>query len=152
MSGRGVGKALGISHPNVMNWIKKAADVEKLKICAEHFDTVELNELFCFLERKGKTKTRENLYIMTRVSRNPRQIVGHLVSLDKSAETIQKMADKAPEARVYCMDGYSAYWDMVFSEKHIFNPHNKNDTFTVEGVNADLRHYILPLPEGADVS
>ncbi|MBS7224489.1 MAG: hypothetical protein KH050_03975, partial [Clostridiaceae bacterium] len=29
--------------------------------------------------------------------------------------------------------------------KHIFNPYNKNDTFTVEGVNADLRHYIPTL-------
>ena len=26
--------------------------------------------------------------------------------------------------------------------KHIRNIHNKNDTFTVEGINADIRHYI----------
>lgn len=69
---------------------KKALDVERLKGCAEHLDTVELDELFWFLERKGQTKTQENLYIMTMVSRSPKQIVGHLVSLDKSAETIKK--------------------------------------------------------------
>lgn len=35
---------------------------------------------------------------------------------------------------------------MAFPGKHIYNIHNKNDTFTAEGVNADLRHYIPTLP------
>jgi len=35
--------------------------------------------------------------------------------------------------------------DVVFPGKHIYNIHNKNDTFTVEGVNADLHHYIPTL-------
>ena len=37
------------------------------------------------------------------------------------------------------------YQDVVFPGKHIFNIHNKNDTFTVEGGHADLRHYIPAL-------
>lgn len=82
---------------------------------------------------------------MTMVSRNPRQIVGHSVSRDKTAGTLQHMVDAAAEAEEYCTDGYSAYLDVVFPGKHIFNIHNKNDTFTVEGVNADLRHYIPTL-------
>ena len=35
--------------------------------------------------------------------------------------------------------------DPIFPGKHIFNIHNKKDTFTVEGVNADLRHSIPTL-------
>ena len=31
---------------------------------------------------------------------------------------------------------------MAYPGKHVRSIHNKNDTFTVEGVNADLRHYI----------
>ena len=107
--------------------------------------TVEMDELYWFLERKPHTETRENIYIMTMVSREPRQIVGHVVSTDKSSQTIQKMVDSAPEAECYCTDGYSGYRDVVFPGKHIINIHNKNDTFTVEGVNADLRHYIPTL-------
>ena len=79
------------------------------------------------------------------VSREPRQILGHAVSRDKSSRTIQQMVDAAPEAEYYCTDGYSGYLDVVFPGNHIFNIHNKNDTFTVEGVNADLRHYIPTL-------
>ena len=101
-----------------------------------------MDELYWFLEYKPRTETRENIYIMTMVSREPRQIIGHVVSRDKTSKTIQKMVDAAPDAERYCTDGYSGYLDVVFPGKHIFNIHNKNDTFTVEGVNADLRHYI----------
>ena len=74
---------------------------------------------------------------MTMVSRKPRQIVGHVVSQDKTSKTIQRMVDTALEAEYYCTDGYL---DMIYPEKYIYNIHNKSDTFTVEGVNADLRH------------
>ena len=79
------------------------------------------------------------------VSRKPRQIVGDVVSRNRSARTIQRMVDKAEEAAIYCTDGYSGYLDVVFPGKHLFNIHSKKDTFTVEGVNADLRHYIPTL-------
>ena len=106
---------------------------------------MELDELYWFPEYKPRTETRENIYIMTMVSREPRQIIGHVVSRDKTSKTIQKMVDAAPDAERYCTDGYSGYLDVIFPGKHIFNIHNKNDTFTVEGVNADLRHYIPTL-------
>ena len=47
------------------------------------------------------------------------------------------MIDSAPEA-----DGCSSYVDLVYMGDHIRNIANKNDTFTVEGINANLRHYI----------
>ena len=63
-------------------------------------------------------------------------------ALDKSAWRIQSIVDGAPEAQRYCTDGYVGYLDVVYPGKHIRNTHDKSDTFTVEGVNADLRHYI----------
>ena len=104
-----------------------------------------MDELYWFLEYKPRTETRENVYIMTMVSREPREITGHMVSRDKTAGTIQQMVDAAPTAKQYCTDGYYGYLDVVFPGKHIFNLHSKKDTFTVEGVNADLRHYIPTL-------
>ena len=49
------------------------------------------------------------------------------------------MVDAVPAANQYCTDGYL---DVIFHGKHVFNIHSKKDTFTVEGVSADLRHYI----------
>jgi len=102
----------------------------------------ELDELYWFVGEKSHTETRENTYVMTMVSRLPRQIAGFDVAFDKSPERIQAIVDNAPESENYCTDGWTGYIDVVYPGRHIRNVSNKNDTFTVEGVNADLRHYI----------
>jgi IS1 family transposase len=102
----------------------------------------ELDEMYWFVERKARSETRENTYILTLVSREPRQIVAHDVAGDKSPERIQAIVDSAPDARKYCTDGFSGYIDVVYPGKHVRNIHDKSDTYTVEGINADLRHYI----------
>ena len=99
--------------------------------------TYELDELYWFIGEKPRTDTRENVYLLTMVSRKPRQIVGFAVALDKTATRIQEIVDSAPEVEQYCTDGYVGYMDVVFPGRHIRNIHDKSDTFTVEGVNAD---------------
>lgn len=79
------------------------------------------------------------------VSRLPRQIVGFevaYVAFDKSPDRIQAMVESVPWAQAYFSDGWNDYKDVVYPGKNTQNIHNKNDTFTVEGVNADLRYYI----------
>jgi IS1 family transposase len=102
----------------------------------------ELDELCWFIERKSRTETRENVYLMTMVSRNPRNIVAFDVAYDKSPIRIQNIVDSVPEAKYYCADGWKGYVDVIYTGRHIRDIADKNDTFTVEGVNADLRHYI----------
>ena len=103
---------------------------------------LELDELWWFVERKPRSETRENVYLMMMVSRKPRCITGFDVAFDKSPHRIQAIVDSAPEAENYCTDGWFGYVDVVYPGRHVRNIHNKNDTFTVESVNADLRHYI----------
>ena len=69
-------------------------------------------------------------------------IAGFDVAQDKTAQRIQRMVDSAPEARRYYTDGYIGYIDIAYPGTHIRNIKDKRDTFTVESVNADLRHYI----------
>ncbi len=107
-----------------------------------NYPVLELDELYWFIGKKPKTETRENTYVMTMVSRLPRQIVGYDAAFDKSPERIQKIVDHSPEAECYCTDGYFGYIDIVYPGRHIRNARDKSDTFTVEGINADLRHYI----------
>jgi IS1 family transposase len=105
-------------------------------------DVFELDELYWFVGRKANGETRENVYVMTMVNREPRQIVGFSAAADKSPGRIQGIVDSAPDAESYCTDGYPGYIDVAYPGIHIRNAENKNDTFTVEGINADLRHYI----------
>jgi IS1 family transposase len=105
-------------------------------------EILEMDELYWFIGRKPRTETRENIYLITLVSREPRQIVGFDIAYDKSPERVQKIVDNAPSAQIYCTDGWSGYIDIVYPGRHVRNTHDKSDTFTVEGINADLRHYI----------
>ena len=106
------------------------------------YKILELDELYWYVMNKPRTETKENVYLLTMVSRKPRQIVNFDVARDKSPERIQKMVDNAPPASKYCTDGFLGYIDVVYPGKHVRNVRDKKDTFTVEGVNADLRHYI----------
>jgi len=108
-------------------------------ISSETGKTYELDELYWFLERKSRTETRENIYLMTMISREPRQIVGFDFARDKSPGRIQAIVDSAPEAQKYCTDRYLGYIYVVYPGRHIRNIKNKDDTYTVEGINADLR-------------
>ena len=112
------------------------------QILESNYQYLELDELYWFVGRKPRTETKENVYVMTAVSREPRQIVGFDAAYDKSRDRIQEMVDAAPSASSYCTDGYLGYVDVVYPGKHVRNIHDKSDTFTVESINADLRHYI----------
>jgi IS1 family transposase len=103
---------------------------------------LELDELWHFKQRRKPVKTKESIYVMTMVSRNPRQLVSYCVSDDKDPLKIEDMVLGSPPAKTYCTDGYNGYLEVYYPGKHIYNTQNKNDTYTVESVNADLRHYI----------
>jgi len=82
---------------------------------------------------------------MTMISREPRQIVGFDVQLDKSTFRLQGIVDNAQEAKNYATDGNPSYLDVIFPGTHIRNIRDKRDTHTIESINADLRHYISGL-------
>jgi IS1 family transposase len=67
--------------------------------------------------------------------------MGFDVAFDKSQERIQRIVDNAPDAARYCSDGWTGYTDIVYPREYTQNAVNKSDTFTVESVNADLRHW-----------
>jgi len=96
-----------------------------------------------FTQKKAETETRENTYIMTMISREPRQVIGFAAAADKKSYRIQEFVDSAPEAMNYCTDG--GYLDVIFSGRHIRNVHTKKDTHNIESINADLRHHISGL-------
>ena len=106
------------------------------------YEILEMDELYWFVFNKPNSDIGENVYLITLVSRDPRQIVGFDIAYDKAPERIQALVDSSPTAEAYATDGYLGYVDIVYPGKHIRNVSNKNDTFTVESINADLRHYI----------
>lgn len=110
-----------------------------------NFDTFELDEIWWFLNNKEKTETQENIYIMTMLSREPRQIVGFRVDTSVKSQKIQEIVDSISPAKNYCTDGGKSYLNVIFEGKHIRVVKNKSETHNIESSNADLRHYIKGL-------
>ena len=120
-------------------WIRiYANEIEPKEISNTRFNVIEMDELYSFVERKNK------FYAITLVSRDTREIVGFDIAFDKSRERIQRLVDRYVKARPYYADAYSAYSEVCYEGAHT-SLKNKSQTYTGEGVNSDLRHYIPPL-------
>jgi len=110
-----------------------------------NLEAFELDEIFWFINGRNDCDNGVNTYIMTMISREPRQILAFEVDSSVKSERIQAMIDRSPEANDYYTDGGTAYLNVIFPGKHRRNIHDKSDTHLVEGTNADIRHYIAGL-------
>jgi IS1 family transposase len=110
-----------------------------------NLDAFELDEIFWFTCGRKGHENGVNTYIMTMISRIPRQILAFEADNSVKSERIQAMADRMPPAQKYFTDGGVSYLDVNFWGKHHRNVRNKNDTHIIEGTNADIRHYIAGL-------
>jgi IS1 family transposase len=104
-----------------------------------------MDELWHFINHRPRTETRENVYVIPLISREPRQIVSITASQTKTAEDFQRVVDGTDYFYQCNTDGNFTYRDVVFPEQHKQNSWDKSDTYNVESVNADFRDYIRGL-------
>jgi IS1 family transposase len=109
------------------------------------FSAFELDEIFWFIKGRKGNENGINTYVMTMMSRMPRQIVGFNVDNSVNAKSIQEVVNSVPSAEEYYTDGGTAYMEVIFDGKHRRNTFDKSDTHRIESTNADLRHHIKGL-------
>lgn len=63
----------------------------------------------------------------------------------RTEAALQAVVDQAPQAGAYYSDGFLAYPGLVYGPATHQALPNKSETYTVEGSNADLRHYLARL-------
>ena len=64
------------------------------------------------------------------------------MSLTRDTDTRQPLVDQTTRLQHYFSDGYEAYRSLLYPHgKHAVAP-GKSETYSVEGDNADLRHYL----------
>ena len=81
---------------------------------------------------------------MTAVDRASRCIVGWAVVWERSEAALQTMLDTSPYADQYFTDAFSLYQAGIYAGHHQAVA-DKSQTYSVEGDNADLRHYLARL-------
>ncbi len=85
------------------------------------------------------------MYVITAVDRVTRCIIGHAVRPQRSFEIFQDVVDQGPHAKHYFSDGLAAYADVYYYGATYAAVLDKSQTFSVEGTNAVLRHYLARL-------
>ena len=71
-------------------WISQTTD----------FSAFEMDELYWFLSKKERTDSKANIFIMTMLSRKPRQRVAFAVDTSVNSAKIQKLGDSVPAAKL----------------------------------------------------
>jgi insertion element IS1 protein InsB len=79
------------------------------------------------------------------VDRKTRCILGWAVVWVRTREAIQLMLDDAPKAKWYYSDGFDAYQWLWYHLGRYEVSLGKSETYSVEGDNSELRHYLARL-------
>ena len=82
---------------------------------------------------------------MTLVDRSTSCILGWAVERERSEQVLQAVVDQAPQAAFYFSDLYPAYRTLLYAPGIHTPMPDKSETDRVEGVNAELRHYLARL-------
>ena len=64
---------------------------------------------------------------------------------ERSRELVQAMVDQAPKAKRYYSDAFDVYASLWYHQGRYAVSEGNTDTFSVEGNNAELRHYLARL-------
>jgi IS1 family transposase len=82
---------------------------------------------------------------MTLVDRSTRCIVGWRVGDERSEAVLQALVDTAPQAVFYFSDSFPTYDALIYKPGIHLALLDKSQTYSVEGDNAELRHYLARL-------
>lgn len=82
---------------------------------------------------------------MTLVERRSSCIVGWAVCLERDEATLQALVDDSPQAVWYSSDLFATYRELIYTPGIHTPMPDKSETYRVEGMNAELRHYLARL-------
>jgi len=81
---------------------------------------------------------------LTVVDRETRCVLSWDVVKERTSDAIQACLDRAPQARQYYSDAFPVYDTLYYGAPYELR-NDKKETYSVEGVNAELRHYLKRL-------
>jgi len=104
-------------------------------------------------ERKNRKHAPHFLYVATIANRKTRGILAWDVVEERTIKTMQPLVDTVfslvPHVDQFYSDGFSTYHELVYRQGRRAAHHDvargKEQTYTVEGTNADLRCYVPAL-------
>lgn len=90
-------------------------------------------------------REKNQIFVITIVDRLTRCYLGFRVVWQRTQEAIQELVDEAPKAKRYYSDAFDAYERLWYHWGVYEVSQGKDETYSVEGDNAELRHYLARL-------
>src|SRR5690606_22985777 len=87
---------------------------------------------------------KNKIYILTVVDRATHCLLSWDVVRERSTANLQACLERAPQARQYYSDAFPAYDNLYYGAPYEMRS-DKKETYSVEAVNTDLRHYMKRL-------
>jgi IS1 family transposase len=78
------------------------------------------------------------------VDRATRCVLSWAVVAERTSEALQACLERAPQAKQYYSDAFPVYDTLYYGAPYELRS-DKQETYAVEAVNADLRHYLKRL-------
>ena len=87
---------------------------------------------------------KNKIYVLTVVDRATHCLLSWDAVSERSTANLQACLERAPQARQYYSDAFPAYDNLYYGAPYEMRS-DKKETYSVEAVNADLRHYLKRL-------
>jgi len=87
---------------------------------------------------------KNEIYVLTVVDRATHCLLSWDAVPERTSETLQACLERGPQARQYYSDAFPAYNTLYYGAPYEMRT-DKLETYSVEAVNADLRHYLKRL-------
>ena len=87
---------------------------------------------------------KNRIYVLTVVDRATHCLLSWDAVSERSSTNLQACLERAPQARQYYSDAFPAYDNLYYGAPYEMRT-DKKETYSVEAVNADLRHYLKRL-------
>ena len=87
---------------------------------------------------------KNKIYVLTVVDRATHCLLSWDAVSERSTQNLQACLERAPQARQYYSDAFPAYDNLYYGAPYEMRS-DKKETYSVEAVNADLRHYLKRL-------
>lgn len=87
---------------------------------------------------------KNKIYVLTVVDRATHCLLSWDAVGERSIANLQACLERSPQARQYYSDAFPAYDSLYYGAPYELRS-DKKETYSVEAVNADLRHYLKRL-------
>ena len=131
-----IGRVLKINLQSVANWVSIYTAKLPNAPLPEKVKKAELDGLYTFVGKK-----KNEIYLLTIVDQDTRCVLSRDVVLERTSEALQACLERTPQAKQYYSDAFPAYDTLYYGAPYEMRT-DKQETYSVEAVNADLRHFL----------